>query len=200
MKLLAEEIRNLTFPSSAMGYKKKDVDDFLVKVAKDYDDFQRKLDQSKHETKAAEEEKQELLKKQLEQRAADVKRSVDLEQENERLKRQIDDLLTTSVSENLNEEASLTLAQKIALRIEQEAKEEAQLIKNEADHYYKDQLKKIQNKQNEFNREVSKGLNRLISSERMVIASIDTIKSEYVRIMDEIRKNYETFIEESKTK
>ena len=62
MKFNEEGIKNITFPSGAMGYKKKDVDDFLTYVAKDYGSYKRQLDRSKQETEAVEKEKLELLK------------------------------------------------------------------------------------------------------------------------------------------
>ena len=41
MKFSIDGLKNLTFPSGAMGYKKKDVDDFLSYVVKDYGSYQR---------------------------------------------------------------------------------------------------------------------------------------------------------------
>ena len=196
MKFDVEGIKNLTFPSGAMGYKKKDVDDFLIYVAKDYGSYQRQLEKSKQETEAAEQEKQELLKKLEEQKAADAATLEKFKQENQALKQQITLLQTESVSNNLNEDTALSLAQKVALRIEKQAKEEAQERLMHADRYYEEQVRKLEQKRKEISSEVVTSLSELIGSERMIVASIDTVKQEYVRLMNVIRENYEDLTDE----
>ena len=173
MKFDVEGIKNLTFPSGAMGYKKKDVDDFLIYVAKDYGSYQRQLEKSKQETEEAEQEKQELLKKLEEQKAADAATLEKFKQENQALKQQITSLQTESVSNNLNEDTALSLAQKVALRIEKQAKEEAQERLMHADRYYEEQVRKLEQKRKEISSEVVTSLSELIGSERMIVASID---------------------------
>lgn len=196
MKFNEEGIKNITFPSGAMGYKKKDVDDFLTYVAKDYGSYQRQLERSKQETEAAEKEKQELYKKLEKQKAEAATALEKIKQENQGLKQQLTTLQTESVSNNLNEDTALSLAQKVALRIEKQAKEEAQVILTNADQYYEEQLKKLERKRKEIGSEVVSSLSELIGSERMIVASIDTVKQEYVRLMTVIRENYEELTEE----
>lgn len=196
MKFDVEGIKNLTFPSGAMGYKKKDVDDFLIYVAKDYGSYQRQLEKSKQETEEAEKEKQALLKKLEEQKAADTATLEKFKQENQALKQQITSLQTESVSNNLNEDTALSLAQKVALRIEKQAKEEAQERLVHADRYYEEQVRKLEQKRKEISSEVVTSLSELIGSERMIVASIDTVKQEYVRLMNVIRENYEELTDE----
>lgn len=191
MKFNVEGIKNLTFPSGAMGYKKKDVDDFLVYVAKDYGSYQRQLESSKEETETVSKEKQEVLKTLEEQKATDAARLEKIKQENQALKQQLIALQTESVSNNMNEDTALSLAQKVALRIEKQAKEEAQMIRTNADDYYEEQLRKLELKRKEIGSEVVMSLSELIGSERMIVASIDTVKQEYVRLMNVIRENYE---------
>lgn len=198
MKFSVEGIKNLTFPSGAMGYKKKDVDDFLVYVAKDYGSYQRQLEKSKEETATVEKEKQELLKKLEEQKAEDAATLEKIKQENQALKQQITEIQTESVSNNLNEDTALSLAQKVALRIEKQAKEEAQVILNNANQYYEEKLRKLEQKRKEMGTEVVTSLSELIGSERMIVASIDTVKQEYVRLMNVIRENYEELVDEPK--
>ncbi|MBU5360874.1 DivIVA domain-containing protein [Enterococcus raffinosus] len=196
MKFNEEDIKNTTFPSGAMGYKKRDVDDFLINVAKDYGSYQRQLDRSKQEAEAAEREKQELLS-QLEKQKAEGSQALEkTKQEKQVLKQQLTDLQTESVSNNLNEDTVLSLAQKVALRIEKQAKEEAQLILTNADQYYEEQLKKLEMKRKEIGSEVVNSFSDLIGSERMIVASIDTVKQEYVRLMNDIREKYEELTEE----
>lgn len=195
MKFNEEGIKNITFPSGAMGYKKKDVDDFLTYVAKDYGSYKRQLDRSKKETEDVEREKQMLLKKLEKQKAEDATALEKIKQENQALKQQLVDLQTESVSNNLNEDTALSLAQKVALRIEKQAKEEAQVILTNADQYYEEQLKKLEMKRKEIDSEVVNSLSELIGSERMIVASIDTVKQEYVRLMNVIRENYEDIAE-----
>lgn len=196
MKFDVEGIKNLTFPSGAMGYKKKDVDDFLIYVAKDYGSYQRQLEKSKQDTEEAEKEKQALLKKLEEQKAADAATLEKFKQENQALKQQITSLQTESVSNNLNEDTALSLAQKVALRIEKQAKEEAQERLIHADRYYEEQVRKLEQKRKEISSEVVTSLSELIGSERMIVASIDTVKQEYVRLMNVIRENYEELTDE----
>ncbi|MDT2600064.1 DivIVA domain-containing protein [Enterococcus hulanensis] len=196
MKFDVEGIKNLTFPSGAMGYKKKDVDDFLIYVAKDYGSYQRQLEKSKQETEEAEQEKQALLKKLEEQKAADAATLEKFKQENQALKQQITSLQTESVSNNLHEDTALSLAQKVALRIEKQAKEEAQERLMHADRYYEEQVRKLEQKRKEISSEVVTSLSELIGSERMIVASIDTVKQEYVRLMNVIRENYEDLTDE----
>lgn len=196
MKFNEEDIKNTTFPSGAMGYKKKDVDDFLGYVAKDYGSYKRQLDKSKQETEAAEKEKQELLKRLEKQKAEGATALEKVKQENQALKQQLTDLQTESVSNNLNEDTALSLAQKVALRIERQAKEEAQVILTNADKYYEEQLRKLEMKRKEIGSEVVSSLSELIGSERMIVASIDTVKQEYIRLMNVIRENYEELTEE----
>lgn len=196
MKFDVEGIKNLTFPSGAMGYKKKDVDDFLIYVAKDYGSYQRQLEKSKQEIEEAEKEKQALLKKLEEQKAADAATLEKFKQENQVLKQQITSLQTESVSNNLNEDTALSLAQKVALRIEKQAKEEAQERLMHADRYYEEQVRKLEQKRKEISSEVVTSLSELIGSERMIVASIDTVKQEYVRLMNVIRENYEELTDE----
>lgn len=196
MKFDVEGIKNLTFPNGAMGYKKKDVDDFLIYVAKDYGSYQRQLEKSKQETEEAEKEKQTLLKKLEEQKAADAATLEKFKQENQALKQQITSLQTESVSNNLNEDTALSLAQKVALRIEKQAKEEAQERLMHADRYYEEQVRKLEQKRKEISSEVVTSLSELIGSERMIVASIDTVKQEYVRLMNVIRENYEDLTDE----
>ena len=198
MKFDVEGIKNLTFPSGAMGYKKKDVDDFLIYVAKDYGSYQRQLEKSKQEIEEAEKEKQALLKKLEEQKAADAATLEKFKQENQALKQQITSLQTESVSNNLNEDTALSLAQKVALRIEKQAKEEAQERLMHADRYYEEQVRKLEQKRKEISSEVVTSLSELIGSERMIVASIDTVKQEYVRLMNVIRENYEDLTDEPK--
>ena len=196
MKFNEEDIKNTTFPRGAMGYKKRDVDDFLINVAKDYGSYQRQLDRSKQEAEAAEREKQELLS-QLEKQKAEGSQALEkTKQEKQVLKQQLTDLQTESVSNNLNEDTVLSLAQKVALRIEKQAKEEAQLILTNADQYYEEQLKKLEMKRKEIGSEVVNSFSDLIGSERMIVASIDTVKQEYVRLMNDIREKYEELTEE----
>lgn len=200
MKFDVEAIKNLTFPSGAMGYKKKDVDDFLTYVAKDYGSYKRMLEKSKQETAEAEKEKQELQQTLEEQQKAHQAALAKVKQEKQALKQQLTSLQTESVSNNLNEDTALSLAQKVALRIEKQAKEEAQAIKTNADQYYQEQLKKLEQKRKEIGSEVVSSLSELIGSERMIVASIDTVKQEYVRLMTVIRENYDELIDEAKNK
>ncbi|MDT2397144.1 DivIVA domain-containing protein [Enterococcus avium] len=191
MKFNEEGIKNITFPSGAMGYKKKDVDDFLTYVAKDYGSYKRQLDRSKQETEAVEKEKLELLKQMEKQKTESAAALEKIKQENQTLKQQLEALQTESVVNNLNEDTALSLAQKVALRIERQAKEEAQVILTNADQYYEEQLRKLELKRKEIDSEVVNSLSELIGSERMIVASIDTVKQEYVRLMNVIRENYE---------
>lgn len=191
MKFNEEGIKNITFPSGAMGYKKKDVDDFLTYVAKDYGSYKRQLDRSKQETEAVEKEKQELLKQIEKQNTESAAALEKIKQENQTLKQQLEALQTESVVNNLNEDTALSLAQKVALRIEKQAKEEAQVILTNADQYYEEQLRKLELKRKKIDSEVVNSLSELIGSERMIVASIDTVKQEYVRLMNVIRENYE---------
>lgn len=197
MKFSIDGLKNLTFPSGAMGYKKKDVDDFLSYVAKDYGSYQRQLEKSKTDNEELQQEKDELLKKLDEQKDAHEATLEKFRQENQALKTQINTFQTTSVSNNLNEDTALSLSQKVALRIEKQAKEEAAVIKTNADEYYAQQLKKMEAKRKEIESEVVTSLSELIGSERMIVASIDTVKQEYVRLMSVIRENYETMTDEA---
>lgn len=197
MKFSIDGLKNLTFPSGAMGYKKKDVDDFLSYVAKDYGSYQRQLEKSKTDNEELQQEKDELLKKFDEQKDAHEATLEKFRQENQALKTQINTFQTTSVSNNLNEDTALSLSQKVALRIEKQAKEEAAVIKTNADEYYAQQLKKMEAKRKEIESEVVTSLSELIGSERMIVASIDTVKQEYVRLMSVIRENYETMTDEA---
>jgi DivIVA domain len=198
MKFSVEGIKNTTFPSGAMGYKKKDVDDFLIYVAKDYGSYQRQLEKSREETEAVEQEKKDLLKKLEEQKSADAATLEKFKQENQALKQQINALQTESVSRHLNEDTALSLAQKVALRIEKQAKEEAQERIAQADQHYAEQLRKLEIKRKEISTEVVTSFSELIGSERMIVASIDTVKQEYIRLMNMIRENYEELIDEKK--
>lgn len=197
MKFDEEGIKKITFPSGAVGYKKKDVDDFLTYVAKDYGSYRRQLEKSRQEAEALEEEKQGLLKKIAEQKTVEDAELEKIKQENQVLKQQMAAIQAESVSSQLTEHTSLSLAQKVALRIEKQAKEEAQVIVANADQYYEEQLKKLEHKRKEIGTEVVTSLSELIGSERMIVASIDTVKQEYRRLMDVIRENYEELIEES---
>lgn len=196
MKFNEEGIKNITFPSGAMGYKKKDVDDFLTYVAKDYSSFQRLLEKSKQETEAVKKENQELLQKLEKQKAAHTVILEKIKQDNQVLKKQLTAIQTESVSNNLNEDTALSLAQKVALRIEKQAKEDAQMILANADQYYEEQLRKLEMKRKKISSEVVTSLSELIGSERMIVASIDTVKQEYVRLMNVIRENYDELVDE----
>lgn len=196
MKFNEEGVKNITFPSGAMGYKKKDVDDFLAYAAKDYGSFQRQLEKSRQETEAANKEKQELLQRLEKQKAANMAILEKIKQENQVLKQQLTAIQTESVSNNLNEDTALSLAQKVALRIEKQAKEDAQVILTNADQYYEEQLRKLELKRKEIGSEVVTSLSELIGSERMIVASIDTVKQEYVRLMNVIRENYDELVDE----
>lgn len=158
------------------------------------------LEKSKQETADAEKEKQELQKMLDEQQKAHQAALAKVKQEKQALKQQLTSLQTESVSNNLNEDTALSLAQKVALRIEKQAKEEAQVIKTNADQYYQEQLNKLEQKRKEIGSEVVSSLSELIGSERMIVASIDTVKQEYVRLMTVIRENYDELIDESKNK
>ncbi|MGM0168673.1 hypothetical protein IGI39_004428 [Enterococcus sp. AZ135] len=198
MKFDIEGIKNITFPSGAMGYKKKDVDDFLSYVAKDYGSYQRQLEGKKQETEAVEKEKQELLRELNKQKEADMTALEKIKQENQALKQQLTILQTESVSNNLNEDTALSLAQKVALRIEKQAKEEAQEILTSADHYYNEQLQKLEQKRKDIDSEVMTKFSELMGSERMIVASMDTVKLEYVRLMNVIRENFDELNAEDK--
>lgn len=197
MKFSIEDLKNLTFPNGAMGYKKKDVDDFLSYVAKDYGSYQRQLERSNEEKETLQQENQDLLAKLEDQRITHEATLEKFKQENQALKKQINTLQTTSVSNNLNEDTALSLAQKVALRIEKQAKEEAEVIKTNADQYYAEQLHKMEEKRKAIESDVVTSLSELIGSERMIVASIDTVKQEYVRLMSVIRENYEALTEEA---
>lgn len=198
MKFSEVDLKNYTFPSGAFGYKKKDVDDFLSYVAKDYASYQRRLEKSKQETQALETEKRQLIQELEKQEEAHTKKLAELEQENKRLEQELDDMETTSIASRFDDEGTLSLAQKVALRIEKQAEEEALLIKKNADQYHANQLEAINQKKRHLNSEVANSLNQLISSEEIILASIDTVRKEYAQLMDVVRENFEEFIKESK--
>lgn len=197
MKFSIEGIQNLTFPTGTRGYKKRDVDDFLSYIVKDYESYQRQLEYLREEKEIVETEKQEIEKKMEKQTIKDSATIEMLKRENEKLKQEVDDFQTSSLSNYFTEDATLSLAQKIALRIERQAKEEAQKIKEEAEQYYQEQVKKLDLRRLEIGAEVGSSLSEVIDSERVVVASIDTFKQEYVRLMSMIRGNYEQLITES---
>lgn len=199
MKFDVEGIKNLTFPSGAMGYKKQDVDDFLTYVAKDYGSFQRQLEQSREETKQAE---ATLTKLQLDfdtYKKKDAASIAQVEKENQALKQQLMEQQLAPASSALNEGQALSLAQKIALRIEKQAQEDAQKILEEANRYYEEQSQRLEQKKQAVHSEVLASLSDLLGSERMVIASVDVVKQEYSRLMSVIRENYEGMMSEKTT-
>lgn len=196
MKFSVEDIKNLTFPSSAMGYKKKDVDDFLTYVAKDYGSYQRQLEKSQLETKAAEKETKKLLVELENQKRQDEDKFAKAIQENLALKQELSSCQTTSVFNNLDDDRTLSLAQKVALKIEKNAQEEAKTIIEKADCYYEEQVNLLEQKREELDIEMAKRLTGLDNSERIIETSIDSVKQEYRRLMALIRESYESLNKE----
>ena len=136
MKFNAKELRQLTFPKGTRGYKKKDVDDFLLFVSKDYYAYDRQI--------SAQTEKIEKLNDQILQLRHSLK-------DKERLLQQKDTLLVqqqkqenpvvksvrTVYGETTHE---YPLAQQIALEIEQAAEKECLEKRLEAEKYYTQQV------------------------------------------------------------
>ncbi|MDU5512417.1 DivIVA domain-containing protein [Enterococcus gilvus] len=135
MRFKAEEISDLTFPISPVsGYSKKDVDDFLRNVTKDYKNFELSIQEYKDNLMLLEDENT-LLEERL--NAAKIKykeerkRILEREQQSQELNYYENRTLS---NENLNQE--LTVSQKIAFSLIKEAKQEATRIYEEADRYY----------------------------------------------------------------
>ena len=135
MRFKADEISDLTFPISPVsGYSKKDVDDFLRNVTKDYKNFELSIQEYKDNLMLLEDENT-LLEERLNtakiKYKEERKRILEREQQSQELNYYENRTLS---NENLNQE--LTVSQKIAFSLIKEAKQEATRIYEEADRYY----------------------------------------------------------------
>lgn len=198
MKFSVEDIKNLTFPSGAMGYRKKDVDDFLSYVARDYKSYQQQVQNFKAEAEEVTAEKEKLEKDSEQQRRQDLQKMDELIRENKELKRKLNEFRVSSQTSEIIEVHELTLSQKVALKIEKQAQEEARKIREEADAYRDERLAEIQEIQNQLDWKLRSGLTELVKNEREILTSVDHLKEEYLIIANHLRKNFEAMMENPK--
>lgn len=198
MKFSVEDIKNLTFPNGAMGYRRKDVDDFLSYVARDYKSYQQQVINFKEEIEVVTAEKERLETRYEKQHRLDLQKMEELIKENKELQRKLDEAKVRSQSSGIGEALELTLSQKVALKIEKQAQADAQKTRLEADAYYEERLAQIQQKQSQLDWKVRSGLTELVKNEREILSSVDRLKEEYLQIANHLRTNFETLIENPK--
>lgn len=142
MKFKAKELRQLTFPKGLIGYRKKDVDDCLLVISKDYFEYEQQL--HKMATAQAElEAERESLQKQIAAQEAELqvvkKEGTEYDQTTSSA--------ISSVRAVYGEELhTYSLAQQVALSIEEEAKAEYIKKMTEAKAYYAQQVAQIEKK------------------------------------------------------
>lgn len=198
MKFSVEDIKNLTFPNGAMGYRRKDVDDFLSYVARDYKSYQQQVINFKEEVEGVTAEKERLEASYEKQHRLDLQKMEELIKENKELQRKLDEAKVRSQSSGIGETLELTLSQKVALKIEKQAQADAQKTRLEADAYYEERLAQLQQKQSQLDWKVRSGLTELVKNEREILSSVDRLKEEYLQIANHLRTNFETLIEHPK--
>lgn len=199
MKFKGTEIHHLTFPRSAMGgYRKQDVDDFLLHTAKDYKNFEQRLAEYRAELSEMEQEKDQL-ETRLEQQKKDYEHSQEKRQEEVRLLRQrLDESLKLHETPDGNRENELVVAQKIALNIEKEAKEQAYKIVSEANAYYENKIKDAQLFKDQVLSDVEDSLKDLQLSKQEVLDGFHITQRRYLGVVDGIENRYQKYLIKNK--
>ncbi|MDT2662977.1 DivIVA domain-containing protein [Enterococcus hulanensis] len=198
MKFSIQDIKNLTFPNGAMGYKKKDVDDFLGYVAKDYHSYQQQIKNLKADLEEAIAEKEIVMNTSQHQRRFDQEKLEELLNENRILKKQLTAAQIRNRSAKPKETVELSLSQKVALKLESQAQDEAKKIREEADAYYKEQMNQLQQERQYLDWKVQTSLTELVKNERMVFSSVEQLKQEYLQLVNYLRSNFDNLGEEQK--
>lgn len=196
MKFSVKDIKNLTFPTGAMGYRKKDVDDFLSYVVKDYQSAQQQIKNLKADLEDVTAEKEIVMHTSKQQRAFDQEKIEELLNENRRLKQQLSAIQIRNRAPKPGETKELTLSQKVALKIESQAQDEAQRIRKEANAYYEEQMSQIRQERNFLEWKVKTSLAELAKNERMIFSSVDRLKQEYLQLTNQLRTNIGGIVEE----
>ena len=196
MKFSVKDIKNLTFPTTAMGYRKKDVDDFLSYVAKDYASCQQQIKNLKADLEDVTAEKEIILHTSQQQRRFDLEKLEELLNENRMLKRQLEAAQVRNRAPRPGETVELSLSQKVALKIESQAQDEAIKIRKQADAYHQEQMTQIQNEKRFLDMRVRESLSDLARNEEIIFSSVDRLKQEYLQLVNHLRRNFESLVEE----
>lgn len=199
MKFKGTEIHHLTFPTSAVrGYRKQDVDDFLLHTAKDYKNFEQRLEEYRNDFSEAEQEK-EQLEARIEQMKIDYERNQEKRKEEIRvLRKRLDDSLKLHEGPNKKQEDELVVAQKIALSIEKEANERAYKIVSEANDYYESKIKDAQLFKNQVLMDVEESLKDLQLSKQEVLDGFYITQRRYLAVVDGIENRYQNYLIKNK--
>lgn len=196
MKFSVKDIKNLTFPNGAMGYRKKDVDDFLSYVVKDYVSYQQQIKNLKADLEEVAAEKEIILNTSQQQRRFDLDKVEELLNENRMLKKRLEAAQVRNRAPKSGEPLELSLSQKVALKIENQAQEEAQKIRKQADAYYAEQMAQIKQERTFLDMKVREGLSDLAKNEQVIFSSVDRLKQEYLQLVNHLRRNFESLVEE----
>lgn len=196
MKFSVKDIKNLTFPNGAMGYKKKDVDDFLSYVAKDYVSYQQQINHLKADLEEVTAEKEIIQHTSQHQRRFDLDKLEELLNENRTLKRQLEAAQVRNRAPKPGETLELSLSQKVALKIESQAQDDALKIRKKADAYYQEQMLQVQQERHFLDLRVKESLSDLAKNEQIIFSSVDRLKQEYLLLVNHLRRNFESLVEE----
>ncbi|MGL9727558.1 DivIVA domain-containing protein [Enterococcus sp. DIV0756] len=196
MKFSVKDIKNLTFPTSAMGYRKKDVDDFLSYVAKDYHSYQQQIKNVKADLEDVTAEKEIIQNTSQHQRRFDQEKLEELLNENRILRKQLEAAQVRNRGPKPGETSELSLSQKVALKIESQAQDEAMKIRKQADAYYQEQMTQIQHERHFLDTRVRESLSDLAKNEEVIFTSVDRLKQEYLLLVNHLRRNFESLVEE----
>lgn len=195
VKFKGTELHHMTFSTSAVrGYKKQDVDDFLVHVAKDYKDFELRLEELRSEISELEEEK-EQLEERIETFKQEKRKLSSAHQEELHALRQ--ELIhsgkpSAGTSQDSNSQ-ELLVAQNIALSLEKEAKEQASMKIEEADRYYASQVANARQFKEDLFSDLEKNQRLLTQSKEEILYSLERTTESFLNIYEKLASRYEEY-------
>lgn len=195
MKFKGTELHHMTFSTSAVrGYRKKDVDDFLVHVAKDYKDFELRLEELRNDVSELEEEK-EQLEERIERLKQERRTLNTAHQEALHALRQelIHSELPANPSSSDNNKQELLVAQTIALSLEKEAKEQASLKIEEADRYYASQVAQARQFKEALFSDLEKNQRQLAQSKEEILSSLERTTEGFLTIYEKLNSRYKEY-------
>lgn len=191
VKFKGTELHHMTFSTSAVrGYKKQDVDDFLVHVAKDYKDFELRLEELRSEISELEEEK-EQLEERIETFKQEKRKLSSAHQKELHTLRQ--ELIHSGVSSTGDGSQELLVAQNIALSLEKEAKEQASLKIEEADRYYASQVAQVRQFKKELFSDLEKNQRLLMQSKEEILYSLERTTEGFLNVYEKLNSRYEEY-------
>ncbi|MGM0125819.1 hypothetical protein IGI37_003220 [Enterococcus sp. AZ194] len=191
MKFTTEQIRNISFPSGTRGYKRRDVEDFLSYVVRDYHSFEQRI---KELEKAVQTEETRLTaQKEASEKQTELYQ-VQLKQKNQEvfeLKQQLDRaLMGTLHQEDEVDQQKLLLSQKIAMSLEEQAEARAKEIVKEAENYHAQVVTKLRKQEEQVGKGLKEGTRRLRENERLVGISLSLIQEEVVKMSSYLDESY----------